>query len=502
MGTHDFGYGDLLARNAKVHGTRAALLGHAGTFTHAQLHADAAALANGFAAFGVQAGDRIAVLSYNRPEILALLGAAALRGAMLVLLNARASAAETAAVLADAEPRLVVVERALAPLLDGAKATVPVFAFDDEGTNGFRPWSGFFGADEALPVAVKADALLVGIPTAAVQGQARIALLSHRALLHQAHGLSQAWQLGPDDRHLGVLPLFHMAGLGLALAAQPAGAASVLQPHFDAEAALQAIRDGRVSYFASFAPMLGMLLDAAEARTDAPLASLRVVTGLEPPEVAARLERCCPQARFWRGYGQTETAGFVTLAPCTGDAASAGVPLPGVALRIERADGGEAAAGDSGEVVVRGPGVFDGYWRRTAATAHAARGGWHHTGDRGRIRAHGVLAYEGRLPEKALIKSGGENIYPAEVEQALLAHPGLEAAVVFGVPVARWGEAVRAVCVPRVGADVSPDEVVPFVQSPIARFKRPRDVLLVASLPRAADGTADREAVAALHGGR
>ena len=502
MRTHDFHYGDLLARNARQHADQAALVDGTAVLTHAQLHARCRAVASGLAAQGVRAGDRIALLSHNRPEVLVLLGGAALCGATLVLLNARASATETAAVVADAEVALVVLDPTLAPLAAEMPPQTVLHAFDlGTAAHGLRPWTQLLGTPDPVPTPVDAASPLVGIPTAAVDGRPRIAVLSHAAVLHQALLLAQAWALTPADRHLCVLPLFHAAGLSLTLAGQMVGAASVLLARFEPTAALQAIAQWRVSYFASFAPILGSLLDAADTapETSAPLASLRVVTGLESPETAARLAARCPGARFWRGYGQSETAGIISLAPCTGDAAAAGTPLPTVALRIERPDGSEADAGESGEIVLRSPCVFSGYWRRPAESAHAARGGWHHTGDLGRLDAQGHLRFEGRAPEKALIKSGGENIYPAEVEQALLAHPGIEAAVVFGVPDARWGEAVRAVCVRRAGHAVESADLVAFVEGRIARFKRPRDVVFAARLPQRADGTVDRAAVVAQH---
>ena len=134
-----------------------------------------------------------------------------------------------------------------------------------------------------------------------------------------------------------------------------------------------------------------------------------------------------------------------------------------------------------------------------AETAHAARDGWHHTGDLGRIDERGFLWFEGRAPEKALIKSGGENIYPAEVEQALEAHPAVMRAVVIGVPDKRWGEAVRAICELHSGQTVSAEELIDFVGMRIARFKRPREVRFEPRLPRREDGSVDREAVAQAH---
>jgi acyl-CoA synthetase (AMP-forming)/AMP-acid ligase II len=497
MATHGFGYADLLARNAMVRGYEVALAGDFGALTHAQLDKRAAALAANLHARGISAGERVAVFAANRPEILELLGACARLGAVLVLLNTRASAMESAAVLADSGAAMVFVDAALEPLLEHAPAAAARHVI---GEAGLLP-SGTGGEPAPLRMAVARDAHqpLVAIPTAAVDGRPRLALLSDAAIIHQALQLAHAWSLAPEDRHLCILPLFHMAGLGLTLAVQLAGGASVLMPRFDADAAARTIASSRVSCFASFSPILGAILDAAEAGGH-DLGSLRAVTGLEPPDVAARLQRRWPRAVFWSGYGQTETGGLVSLAPAGDGVGSAGRPLPMVALAIETEQGSEAAPGETGEILVRGPGVFSGYWNRPAESAHASRGGWHHTGDLGRLDAQGFLWFEGRAPEKALIKSGGENIYPAEVEQALRAHPAVLEAVVIGVPDVRWGEAVRAVCSLRPGQLVTQEELAGFVGERIARFKRPRDVMFVASLPRCTDGRPDRSAIAAAYG--
>ena len=441
------------------------------------------------------------MLSGNRPELFELLGAAALRGLTLVMLNARASTAEIAAVIDDAQPRAVFFDPPLQGLLAALPPSLPQRSLEsDRSEAGAEPVSAVAAEVEDLDLGVDPSLPWVGIPTAAVEGRPRVALLSQAALLHQAHEFARAWRLQAHDRQLGVLPLFHVAGLVMALADQAVGGASVLMERFDPGEAVQAIERWQVSHFISFSPILERVLDAASA-AGAPLASLRAVTGLESPSVVARLMVQCPAASFWVGYGQTETCGMVTLSPAAERPGSAGRPLPTVALRIAQADGTPVPPGQSGEIQVRGPFVFSGYWRRPAATAQANVQGWHRTGDLGRLDADGHLWFEGRAPEKALIKSGGENIYPAEVEDALLAHPGVEAAVVFGVVDAQWGEAVRAVCVCRAGQPVTAQALAEFVGERIARFKRPREIVFVASLPQLPGGGWDRVAIRAAHGG-
>ncbi|MFT3819122.1 MAG: AMP-binding protein [Rubrivivax sp.] len=492
-------YAELLARNAEACGDQPALLGDSGCITHAELARRARRLAGALAALGVVRDDRIAALAANRHEIIELLGAAAYLGATLVMLNVRWTAAEIAGVVDDAAPRLLFADPELEPLLAAVPAHVDCRSFGAHAGR-LAAWDELDRGHEISAPAAGAQAPLLGIPTAAVDGRPRIALLSHAALLHQARLLTDAWSLSATDRYLCMLPLFHAAAMVLTLTAQANGGATVIQARFDPPAAAAAIATHDVSFFASFSPMLAGILDAADAAKSG-LPSLRAITGLEPPDAVQRLHERCPQAAFWSLYGQTETSGFATLAPMSARPGSAGKPLPGVELRIEREDGGWALPGEPGEIVLRSACIFNGYWQRPAETAHARRGGWHHTGDRGRLDADGFLWYLGRTADKELIKSGGENVYPAEVEAALAAHPAVAQAVVLGVPDERWGEAVRAVCVLNAGHALTPEALIDFVAERIARFKRPREVLFVPALPCLADGRVDRAAVRASHAG-
>jgi len=153
-----------------------------------------------------------------------------------------------------------------------------------------------------------------------------------------------------------------------------------------------------------------------------------------------------------------------------------------------------------GEITVKGPMVFKGYWNLTADTDHTFRDGWHHTGDLGMFDDQGFLWYKGRKAEKELIKPGGENVYPAEVEKVILLHPAVEETVVFGVPDPKWKEGIKAVCRLAAGKTLAPDELIRFVGERIARYKKPRYVEFVAELPHQEDGAVDREKVKALYG--
>jgi long-chain acyl-CoA synthetase len=179
---------------------------------------------------------------------------------------------------------------------------------------------------------------------------------------------------------------------------------------------------------------------------------------------------------------------------------AAGKPLPLIRVRCVDESGDDVPTGKVGEIAVQGPVVFAGYWNDPDATDYTFRHGWHHTGDLGKFDAEGFLYYAGRKPEKELIKSGGENVYPAEVEQVLIDLPEVAAACVIGIPDAKWGEAVKAVIELSPGMTMTADQVSTAVAERIASYKKPRYVEFVEALPRGADGEIDRQAIKAAHG--
>ncbi|MFQ5409392.1 MAG: AMP-binding protein, partial [Anaerolineales bacterium] len=352
--------------------------------------------------------------------------------------------------------------------------------------------------DPAPPADVAGTAPFVVISTAATEGVPRGAVLTHQNLITAGYELLTTLGLSSQDRYLAVLPLFHITGLGFALGALQAGGASVVMGKYDPAAAAALIDEHAVTYFGDFPPILQTMLDA-RAASGATWSSLRHVFGLDAPDVIQRLQ-AETEAVFWTGFGQSETSGGITLMPAMERPGSAGRPFPSVRLRCVDAAGNDAPTGEPGEIVVQGPVVFAGYWRDPDATAFAFRRGWHHTGDVGKLDEDGYLYYVGRKPEKELIKSGGENVYPAEVEHALEALPQVAAACVIGVPDEKYGEAVKAVVALTPGASMTAAEVGAAVSERIASYKKPRYVDFVEQLPRRDNGEIDRAAVKDAHG--
>ena len=468
---------DLFAHNAVAHADRAAVIVDDDTHTHAMLYEAVQRQAAALTALGVRGGDRIVLVAGNRTEVLVLLGAAAWLGAMLVPLNLRLSPAEMAQQSRDASPTLVVVDTACASLWSAAwpdgmpdvrtvvldTATWPSLAVAGSGTA------------EPVPRQDTPERAVLMLYTAAVQGHARGAVLAQSQLTASAQQIGQVWSLGVDDRWLGVLPLFHAAGIGLSLALLAAGGACVLLPRFDPAAAVAAVDRHQVTVSATFAPMLGSMLDAAAA-SGATLASLRIGMGLEPPAVQERLTALCPASGFWSAYGQAEVSSMVCLGLQRERPGAAGRAVPPSQLRIQDAAGQPVTANVEGEIAVQGPTVFLGYWDVDAKRPFKPADPWHRTGDLGRLDDDGWLWFAGRTAQKQLIKTGGENVYPAEVEQVLLEHPAVAEAFVFGRPDDKWGEAVHATCALKPGMKTTEAALIAFVEQRLARYKRPQSV--------------------------
>ena len=476
---------DLLDRNARLHQDRPALIFEGHSYSHLTLLQAVQVQAAALHAAGIGRGDRVLVMSGNRPEMLVLLGAVAWLGAMMVPLNLRLSPAEIVQQARDARPALVIVDAGASALWaaawpDGmagvALQTLP------EPRLGALACAGPH-RDGPVPRQDAPELGVVVLYTAAVEGHARGAVLSQSQLRASAIQTGRVWALGADDRWLGVLPLFHAAGIGLALALLEAGGACVILPRFDPTAAVAAVAQQRITVCATFAPMLGALLDAAmqHPKAAASLASLRVCMGLEPPEVLARLATLCPEADFWSAYGQAEVSSMVCLGLQKERPGAAGRPVAPTEVRVQDASGRALPMGLEGEIAVRGPTVFLGYWEPDMQIPFKPADPWHRTGDLGRIDEDGWLWFTGRAAHKQLIKTGGENVYPAEVEQVLLEHPAVAEAFVFGQADPKWGEAVHAVCALQPGVKVEVAELLAFLETRIARYKKPQTLVFQAA---------------------
>ncbi len=469
--------------------------------SHRELPEKTNQFARGILSSGLQKGDRVALLLDNSIEYFLLIAAGFRVGTVSVCLNTRTSADEMRMVLEQTKPKMLFFQQKYETHAEVLREMLPeggIYCADECGIDAvsLESLASPDGTDPGIP-ATKPDDGVIIIPTAAVGGIPKGALLSQRNLW--ASAFSHLVHLGgvTVSGLLGAMPLFHIMGLTSVWATSLAGGKTVLVPQFIAEDAVRLIDKEKLSYFGSFPPVLERVLDAA-GEADSSLPSLHAVYGLEGPANIERLEKATG-ASFWTGFGQAETSGFVTFCKAGERPGSAGksAVLNQVALMNENGD--LLAAEEEGEIVVRGETVFREYWNMPDETAYAHRNGWHHTGDIGRFDPEGYLWYVKRKAEKELIKTGGENVYPGEVEAVLCKHPEIEKACVFGVPDQTWGESIKAVCQVREGAHLSTEEIRDFVGNLIAGFKKPRVVEIAGDMPMK-DGEVDREAVKSLYG--
>jgi long-chain acyl-CoA synthetase len=502
VGLYDYSIFSFIKRNASVYADRAALISYDRKISYKELFFKINELAIGLKSLGIKKGDRIGVLAQNCPEYYYLYGAAAKIGAIILPINWRLKSEEISYIIEDGAPRAFFVdkqfEEILKPLIlekDLQKRCIGI----DPSTTEFPSIKDLLKNKADCPEAdVALDDPFVIIYTAGVCGMPRGATISHGNILFFNLQSLHCWSLTPDDAHILLMPLSHNFGLTLSLIIMQVGGVNIILPKFDVDLALEHIQRDKATIFGEFHPMLDSLLHrASEGGYD--LSSIRVVIGIDRPETVKKFEEMT-QGTYWTGYAQTETTGFISLAPYSENPGSSGIPKFLTEIKIVDDFGRAVERNQAGEISVRGPMVFKGYWNRQEDNAHIFRGGWHHTGDLGRFDDRGYLWYIGRTAEKELIKPGGENVYPAEVEQVIFKHPLVKEVAVIGVPDPEWGEAVKAVCVLKENRLMSEMELIEYVGSKIAGFKKPKYVHFVSELPKIKNGTIDRNKIKALYG--
>jgi O-succinylbenzoic acid--CoA ligase len=449
--------------------------------SYAALAARALRRAAALRALGVAPGDRVAALLGNDPAFVELAHAAAIAGAVLVPLNPRLAPAELARQLDDAEPRLLVhTPGALAALAAAARKWTGGPAPPLTDATGLEADDA---GDEA-PLALFDPAAIVY--TSGTSGEAKGVVLTHANLLASAVG--SAFHLGalPTDRWLACLPLFHVGGLAILSRSVLAGGAVVLHERFDPDAVSRALDDDAITIASLVPAMLARVLGARGERPPPPALRAVLLGGAAAP--APLLERAAKAGwPLLPTYGLSEAASLVATLP-------PGAPRRADGGGLRALPGSDVRIGDGGEIQVRGPTVMAGYWRRPDASAHALAGGWLRTGDLGAIDADGSLLVLGRSDD--MLVSGGENVHPAEVERALLAHPDVADAGVAGVPDPVYGARVAAWVVLTPGARADAAALERFVRARLAGYKVPRAWRFVAVLPRNAGGKLVRRALA------
>jgi long-chain acyl-CoA synthetase len=506
MPHQDFTVYDIICRNAHNFADRETIVFNDVRLTHKQFKHNCDQVAAGLIKSGVKQGDRLAVVAHNSDEYMILYGAAAKIGAIVLAINWRYQQDEVEYVLNDCTPRLVFAgpdyHRTLKTALPNCSSIEKCYAIgggDDSGD--LIPFAELYtedGADEEFDI--PADAGFVIIHTAAVAGQPRGALLSQGNVVAANYPTLVIAGLGPDDCHICILPLFHVAGLSLSMVTMHAGGKNVLVERFDPELTLKLIQQEKGTTFFHFAPILSRLLETYD-QSNFDLSSLRFMRGMDSADNVKAFCEKAPNLKVGTAFAQTEAMG-VTGGLAEERPGSAGKPT--IISRVKLFDDydREVPVGTPGEICVRSPAVFQGYWGRDEDNAYTFRKGWHHTGDIGRFDEDGFLWYVKRKAEKELIKPGGENVYPAEVEKVILEHEAVAEVSVIGVTDPQWGEAIKAVVVLNADMSATTDELSEFVAARIARYKKPKYVDFVDALPKTEDGEIDRDQVKKNHGAK
>lgn len=496
---HNLTFFDIYEKNALYNGKTCAIHWKKQDTTYADLFLQTARFANGLKHLNLPSGSRIAVLCKNHPAFFHLFGAASALNLVLVLINRRLSPDEISYIIEDTTPALIFSDKEMA---EQAKSLTTSFSCLKHHYVVNKADTNFSNLYHTSPLKTAESCSpndpFVIIHTAAMLGKPRGAVLSQENIILSNQQITHAFGLDETKTYLNILPLFHIMGINLGLGILQAGGKNIIQEKFDPSKTLELIQEQNVTIFGSFPPILTNLMDAMEDG-NYDLSNLEIAAGLEMPDTAKKWE-AATCSKFWTMYGQTETSGLITFTEYFAKSGSAGLISPLANIKI--ADDGDTLLpiNETGEILVRGPLVFQGYWNAEQLNAHTFRGGWHHTGDLGMMDSDGFLFFKGRKAERELIKPGGENVFPAEVEKVILGHDAIKAVCVFGVPDPKFGEGIKAICSLNPGAHLTKDDLIKFCGSRIAGYKKPRYIEFINELPTTQNGTIDRERIKKEHG--
>jgi O-succinylbenzoic acid--CoA ligase len=480
---------DWLRQRAHMTPVRLALISGADRLTYAELDDAVDGAATRLQDAGLRPGDVAALLARNGTSFVLAVHALARIGAGLMPLNLRLTPTEITWQLRHSGSHVLLHDESQSGAIGAAQAdAIAARSLNLQSLTSDQPGAGARFASQEPGGEVNSNATHSIVYTSGTSGTPKGAVLTYGNHLWSAVGSALNLGLREDDRWLACLPLFHVGGLAILLRSVIYGTTAFVHDGFDPARVNAAIDHEGVTIVSVVANMLQRMLDERGDRPYPPSLRCALLGGGPAPEPLLR--RCAAiGVPVVQTYGLTETASQVaTLAPedALRKLGSAGKPLFGSQLRIEGPDGSELPPGAEGEIVVRGPTVTPGYLNDPEATARAIRDGWLHTGDIGYLDPEGYLYVLDRRDD--LIVSGGENIYPAEVEAVLQSHPDVVEAGVYGVPDERWGQTPIAVAVLRSGATVTADALLAYCKDRLAAFKVPSRIEFATELPRNAAG--------------
>ncbi len=501
--SRDVNVASWIRKHATTCGNRRALADAARTLDYAALDDRISRCAAVLEARGIGSGDRVALLLGNRTAFVEVVIAAAQLGAIAVPLNARLTAWEIRRQLDDCAPMLLVYDREHADVAKGAcdDAQSPPSSLLRCGDEPDAYETALVSVQPRIAIeGVHGDHPMLILYTSGTTGIPKGALLPHRKTLYNGLNAERFFRLVPDDRVLVMLPLFHSFGLSiLTLPALQAGASVTLQPRFDPAKVWETVERERITFFGGVPTMFQRLLDTLDA-SETRRYDLSTLRFLFTSGAAIPVERVRDFERHGlvlkQGYGQTETSTLCCLdaKDALRKAGSVGRPVEHAEIRVVTVrnldapveEWIDAASGETGEVVVKGPITMLGYWQRPRETAETLRGEWLRTHDLASVDDEGFVTLVGRARD--LYISGGENVYPAEVEAVFGEHPAVREIAVIGIPDERWGETGRAYVVCETGHALDADALLAWGRERLAAFKLPNEFVAVAALPRTVSG--------------
>ncbi len=434
----------------------------------------------------LDSGDRVAILAPNSDTYLEYLFAVAWAGGVIVPVNPRLAPPEIGHVLRDCGARILITTTTFADLIAGIRTDLPdlahiVFVGNEKPPAGALVHEALIAAATPIDNAGRGDDDLYALfYTSGTTGEPKAAMITHGGLFLNILQWITGVGVTGQDRFLIIPPMFHAAGAANSIAVAALAATACIMPRFDILEGLRLIQEERLTKLPLIATMLDMMLRHPQVGEFDLSSVSRITYGASPiPEdLLARAMAALPGARFLQIYGQTESGPTVTVlpheyhvteGPLAGKLKSAGIPFIGVAVCILDQTGHELPAGVPGEIAVRGPGVSPGYWNQPEATAAARCNGWWRTGDAGHLDEDGFLYVTDRV--KDMIISGGENIYPAEIERVLLAHEAVAECAVIGIPSEKWGEQVHAIVRLTPGKTTTADALSAHCRAHLADYK-------------------------------
>ena len=484
---HGLTLSDVVRQHGRTHPGKTALVCGSHRFTYREFDQRVDRLCAALADDGFRSGDRVLWVGQNCHRLLEGLAAAARLGGVFCPVNWRQSSEELAFVIDDVDAALVIWQDAeIGPVVEAARRTASGrgrWLRHDAPDGAADSYESYLGRSDPSPTSLAVDPgqPVLMMYTAAFEGRPNGALLSHRAVISQSVLMAMLQEVTGEYVYLNSGPLFHIATFMTTLATLQMGGTNVFTRRVDAEEVCRLIDEERCTGAFLIGPTVDQIITAnADRRFD--LTSLRAFPGKPEWNEMVTLDTS-PWAKRPAGYGQTEVMGMATFnalgPPGTG---TSGRPSPLVQLRIFDPDGAEVADGETGEIVLRGPTVGNGYHNRPELNARRMAGGWWHTNDLGRRELDGTVSFVG--PKTRIVKSAAENIYPTEVEACIARHPAVKECAIIGVPDKVWTQSVKAIVVLHEGKSAAAEEIIEHCRNAIASYKKPRTVEFVAALPR------------------